>query len=257
MSYVDELFSLRGKNAIVTGASRGLGKAISEALLRAGASVLMVDIADELETTYSEFVEDNLRVFKHYCDLRDENDIEQLAEFAATIFDKIDVLVNNAGVGFAQDFFQYERKKWDETYQVNLLAPFLLSRLVAKHMIKNKKGSVINITSLNSELAFPNNPAYPAFKAGLKQLGKSMSLELGKYNVRVNNVGPGYMKTKLTKPSWSNPQIFEERKNKTVLGRWGEAEDLAGVIVFLASDASSYITGQDIYVDGGWLIKGL
>ena len=118
-------------------------------------------------------------------------------------------------------------------------------------------GSIVNITSLNSELAFPDNPAYVAFKGALKQLSKSAAVDLGKHNIRVNNVGPGYFITDMTKKSWEDPKKFKERANKTVLGRWGNPEDLVGVSVFLASDASSYITGQDIYVDGGWTIKGL
>ena len=144
-----------------------------------------------------------------------------------------------------------------ETYNVDLKAPYVLSKMVAEEMKKKSNGSIINITSLNSELAFPDNPAYITMKGGLKQLTKSLAYDLGKHNIRVNNVGPGYMKTNMTKKSWSDPKTYEERKNKTVLQRWGKPSDLIGITVFLASDASSYITGQDIYVDGGWLIKGL
>ena len=118
-------------------------------------------------------------------------------------------------------------------------------------------GSIVNITSLNAELAFPNNPAYVTTKHGLKGLTKTLALELGRKNIRVNNVGPGYIKTEMTKKSWSNDTIHEERKKKTFLNRWGTPTDIAGTVLFLASDASSYITGQDIYVDGGWTAKGL
>ena len=121
--------------------------------------------------------------------------------------------------------------------------------------MKSAGGSIINITSLNSELGFPNNPAYVATKGGLKQLTKSLAVDLGKYNIRVNNIGPGYIKTNMTKQGWkNNKQAIEDR---TILGRWGKPEDLIGSIIFLLSDASSYITGQDIYVDGGYLAKGL
>ena len=113
------------------------------------------------------------------------------------------------------------------------------------------------MTSLNSELAFPENPAYVTFKGALKQLTKSIALDFGEYNIRANNLGPGYMKTKMTEKSWDNKQTNEQRKNKTVLRRWGHPEDLVGAAIFLASNASNYVTGQDIYVDGGWLIKGL
>ena len=121
--------------------------------------------------------------------------------------------------------------------------------------MKENGGSIINITSLNSELGFPNNPAYVAMKGGLKQLTKSLAVDLGKYNIRVNNVGPGYIKTNMTKQGWKNNR--KEIEDRTILGRWGEPKDLVGTMVFLLSSASSYITGQDIYVDGGYLTKGL
>ena len=258
MTYIKELFSLENKVIIVTGAARGLGKGIAEAVLRSGADVVMVDVAEEeLKATVVEFKNQNLKAHMYCCDLGDDDQLIEIPSYCIKKFGKIDALINNAGVGFAQDFFEYSLENWDKTYNINLRAPFLLSREVARHMKRSRSGSIINVTSLNAELVFPNNPAYPAFKSGLKQLGKSMALELGKYNIRVNNVGPGYMRTKLTEPSWSNPKIFEERKNKTVLGRWGEPEDLAGIVIFLSSEASSYVTGQDFYVDGGWLIKGL
>ena len=170
--------------------------------------------------------------------------------------EKIDILVNNAGVTYGNNLFEYNDSDWEKTYQVNLKAPYVLSKRIARIM-KGSGGSIINITSLNAEMAFPDNPAYVAMKGGLKQLTKSLACDLGKYNIRVNNVGPGYMRTEMTRKSWSNLKTYEERKNKTLLNRWGESSDLIGVTVFLSSDASSYITGQDIYVDGGWLIKGL
>ena len=141
-------------------------------------------------------------------------------------------------------------------FKINVTAPFVLCRELLP-MMKVSGASIVNITSLNSEMAFPNNPAYVASKGALKQLTKSIALDYGKYNIRCNNVGPGYMMTDMTKKSWSNPEIYRERKNKTVLGRWGSAKDLIGIISFLLSDSSEYITGQDVYVDGGWLIKGL
>ena len=123
--------------------------------------------------------------------------------------------------------------------------------------MKKTGGSIINITSLNAELAFPNNPAYVAFKGGLKQLTKALALDLGQYNIRVNNIGPGYMKTDMTKKSWLNPKLRKARTSRILLNRWGEKEDIVGPCIFLASDASKYVTGHDLYVDGGWLANGL
>jgi len=124
-------------------------------------------------------------------------------------------------------------------------------------MKKRKSGIIINITSLNAEFAFPNNPAYVSFKGALKQLTKSLALDLGKFGIRVNNIGPGYFHTNMTKKSWASKGLKKQREEKTILGRWGEPKDLAGIIIFLTSKSSSYITGQDIYVDGGWSAKGL
>ena len=124
-------------------------------------------------------------------------------------------------------------------------------------MKKNHKGSIINITSINAEFAFPNNPAYMASKGGLKMLGKSLAKDWGSYGIRVNNLGPGYIFTKMTEKSFKNKKKHIARKSNTMLDRWGKMDDLLGPCIFLASDASSYVTGQDIYVDGGWSANGL
>ena len=258
MNFLEAMFSLKGKIAVVTGASGGLGRHISTSLIESGAHAILVDIDGRgLDRLIEEIESKGLKAIKYILDLTDKQEIIKFVAHMREKYGKIDILVNNAGVTFPHSFFEYPEKAWDMTYKINLWAPYQLSRKVAEVMKENNSGSIINITSLNAELAFPNNPAYVTFKGALKQLSKSMALELGKYNIRVNNVGPGYMKTEMTKKSWSDSVIHEQRKNKTVLNRWGTPEDLAGPIIFLASEASSYVTGQDIYVDGGWLVKGL
>ena len=259
MSYIEDLFSLNGMGAVVTGAGRGNGKAIAEALLRAGASVLLVDnLEDTLRKTTSNFQSDGLKAESLLRDITDPDFPSQLIEYSRSFPGNIHVLVNNAGVSCSHDTFDYPEESWEITYLVNLKAPFRISQSVAQHMKKEQlSGSIINITSLNSEVAFPNNPAYVAFKGALKQLGKSMALDFGPYGIRVNNVGPGYFRTDMTRQSYSDPHSYKLRLERTVLGRWGDPRDLAGIVVYLASSASSYVTGQDFYVDGGWLIKGL
>ena len=249
MSYLESVFSLSGKVAVVTGAAGGIGQAITLSLAEAGASkVYALDLQNNTEWP-------NANIENCSIDLQDRNHINSFADQISLKHSHgADILVNCAGVTFTNDFFNYSDQDWDMTYKVNLLAPYLLSRVLARDMYG---GSIINITSLNAELAFPNNPAYVTMKHGLKGLTKSLALELGKKNIRVNNVGPGYIKTEMTKKSWSNDTIHEERKKKTFLDRWGTPTDIAGTVLFLASDASSYITGQDIYVDGGWTAKGL
>ena len=258
MSYLEQLFSLEGKVAVVTGSARGNGKAMAEALLRAGATVILCDIlGDELKEIAEQFKAEKLNTMMYVCDLANKSEINGLINFIKNNVERVDILVNNAGVTFSNSLLDYPDEYWDRTYRINLLAPFILSKEIGKIMKKQKSGVIINITSLNAELAFPDNPAYVAFKGALKQLAKSLALDLGVYGIRVNNIGPGYFRTDMTKKSWADPKLNEERKSKTVLNRWGQPEDLAGVVIFLASDSSSYVTGQDIYVDGGWLIKGL
>ena len=261
MSYVDELFSLHGKTAIVTGAARGNGEAIAEALLRAGSMVYVCDVMeDELNQTIARFRDDGLLVEGYVCDLSDAGEVKNFISFVTEQSGDagIDILVNNAGVTCGHSLEGYPQEYWDKTYNVNLMAPFILSKEIGLLMKSTGKGgSIINITSLNAEQAFPDNIAYVTFKGALRQMTKSLALDLGKYGVRANNVGPGYFKTGMTLKSWADESMNEERKNNTILGRWGDPKDLAGVIVFLASDSSSYVTGQDIYVDGGWLTKGM
>ena len=124
-------------------------------------------------------------------------------------------------------------------------------------MKKRKSGSIINITSINAELGFPRNPSYVASKGGLKMLGKALAKDWGKYGIRVNNLGPGYIKTEMSSKTFSNKKLREQRAMHTMLGRWGEKDDLVGPCVFLASDASKYVTGQDLYVDGGWIANSI
>ena len=224
-----DLFSVKDKVIIVTGASGGIGEVIANELDKRDAIVIKADIPD--------------------YDVTNAWDLDSLADQ-----EQIHGLVNCAGVTYGNNLFEYKDSDWENTYKVNLKAPYELTRRVAKVM-KATGGSIINITSLNAELAFPDNPAYVAFKGGLKQLTKSLALDLGKYNIRVNNIGPGYMRTNMTKKGWANNRKLIE--DRTILGRWGTPDDLIGTAIFLLSSASSYITGQDIYVDGGYLTKGL
>ena len=258
MPYLDNLFSLRGKVALVTGATRGLGRAVAEALLHAGATVVLNGSNHErLAETARQFLAAGLPAVQYACDLSDAAQVKQLAEFVLLEQPRIDVLVNNAGVTFPHDLIDYPDEAWQKTFRINVDAPFQLARQLALRMKEQGGGSVINITSIGAELGFPNNPAYGAAKSALKQLTKSMAFDLGPFCIRVNNQGPGYFHTDMANLSYSDPERREARARRTMLGRWGEPEDLAGAVIFLASDASRYMTGQDLYIDGGWLAKGL
>jgi NAD(P)-dependent dehydrogenase (short-subunit alcohol dehydrogenase family) len=255
--YLENLFSLRGRVAVVTGAARGNGRALAEALGRAGARVALVDLLPDVEQTASALAAEGVEAAAFVTDITDPGQRESLRSLVADRFGAADILVNNAGVSFSHQGLDYPDDLWNKTYNVNLLAPFKLSCLFGQMMKTARRGSIINITSLNAELAFPDNPAYVAFKGALRQLTKSLALDLGPFGIRANNIGPGYFHTQMTDGSFKDPVRNAQRSARTILGRWGKSEDLAGLAIFLASDASSYVTGQDIYIDGGWMIKGL
>jgi len=254
MTYLEDLFSLRDRTAVVTGAARGNGLALAEALARAHATVIMVDRLKEAVTQQCErLTSEGLNAKPFIGDVTSAEDRKHL--FAQ--LSRVDVLVNNAGVTFPHPALEYPTEAWDATYQVNLLAPFELCRLAAPRMVSQGHGSIINITSLNAELAFPDNPAYMACKGGLRQLTRSLAIDLGRHGVRANCIAPGYMRTEMTRGSWSDPAREKARAERTAIGRWGCPDDLRGAVIFLASDASAFVTGQDLFVDGGWSIKGL
>ncbi len=250
-----KLFSLKKKIIIVTGAGgNGMARILAENMAEEEAFVYAVDIKFS-KSTNSKFS----KFFKYIeCDITDKDKFDSVCKTIFSKHKKIDVLVNGAGVTFPENSSKfYPEDKWDITNEVNLKAAFHCSQTVIKYMLKKKEGSIINFTSINAELGFPNNPAYVASKGGLKMLTKSLAKDWGKFGIRVNNVGPGYMKTEMTKRSWNNPKLRKARTSRTLLNRWGEKQDIVGPCIFLASDASRYVTGQDLYVDGGWLANGL
>ena len=193
------------------------------------------------------------------CDITNNRSFTKVCQNIFKTHKKIDVLVNNAGVTFPLDKKEVfcPTKKWDDSLKVNLTASFHCSQTAIKYMIKKRSGSIINITSINAELGFPKNPAYIASKGGLKMLTKFYAKSLGRYGVRANNIAPGYIVTDMTNASYSNEKTKANREAHTLLGRWGEPSDIADVCLFLCSDESRYITGQDICVDGGWTANGL
>ena len=256
MTYLEELFSLEGKVAVVTGASRGIGQGLAEALLKAGARGILVAVNEErLRETTRAFAAEGLQAFAHPCDLEIPEQIDGLIDYVAREHGRIDVLVNNAGVTFGHDLFDYPDEQWERTLRIDLEAPFRLGRGFARMMRDQGGGSIINMTSIAAELGSPDNPAYAAAKGGLKQLTKAMAMDLARHGIRVNNIGPGYFRTDMGAQSWNDPEKREQRTRRTLVGRWGEPPDLAGMVILLASDASGYITGQDFYVEGGWLTK--
>jgi len=248
-----DLFSINNKVVILTGGGgSGMANVLAKAMAKHGAFVYALDIKILDNNKNNK----NLAFLK--CDITNLQKFKKLCKKIFKEHNKIDVLVNAAGVTFPDSNKNgYPIKKWKKTMEVNLDAAFTCSNIVAKYMKRKSTGSIINFTSINAEMAFPDNPAYVASKGGLKMLGKALAKDLGRYGIRVNNIGPGYMKTEMTQKSWNNTKKRNARTSRTLLGRWGDKEEIVAPCIFLASDASSYITGQDIYVDGGWLTNGL
>lgn len=253
-----KLFDLKGQVAIVTGSARGIGRAIAEGLAQAGVSVVLADIlGDELKQVAISIKEHNLVATAIPTDLCKPEDLANLVEQTIKDFGKIDILVNCAGVSIGAVCQEYPEEAWNLTFNVNMFAAFRLSKLVAKYMIARKSGRIINLASIGAVLGFPGNPAYQASKAALLQLTRAMACDWAKYNIRVNNILPGYFKAPMTEKSWSNPETEKQRAAMCLLNRWGNPEELVGPVIFLASKASSYITGNDIFVDGGFVKTGL
>ena len=246
----DDLFSVKGKVVIITGGGQGIGEFLALGLSKRRAIVYCIDKKFK-KSKNRRGLQDML------CDITKLDEIKSVCSEIIKRNKKIDVLINNAGITMPNNSDNYSLESWSKTLDINLTGAFSFTQQVLKQMKKNHSGSIINITSLNAEFGFPNNPAYIASKGGLKMLGKSLARDWGKYGIRVNNLGPGYILTKMTEKSYRNKKKYAARKANTMLGRWGKTSDLLGPCIFLASDASSYVTGQDIYVDGGWSANGL
>ena len=241
------LFSLEGKVALVTGASRGIGAALADGLAGAGASVVGV--------ARSAGPREPFRHPVRYVAADIAEGVEALVAEIVAEHGRIDILVNAAGVSLSAETPDQALAAFDATLDVNLRAAYAACLAVAPHM--EGGGSIINVTSINSLVGFPGNPGYVAAKGGLRMLTKALAVDLGSRGVRVNALAPGYIHTDMTAASFADPERHAARARHTCLGRWGEVDDLVGAAIFLASDASRYMTGQDLVIDGGWTAKGL
>jgi len=248
------LFDLNGRTALVTGSSRGLGRAIAEGLARAGAR-LMVNGVDpaRVEATVAE-----MRAAGHAAegarfDVTDEAEIiEAFARFDAAGIG-IDILVNNAGIQLRKPLIEFSSAEWRKVIETNLTSAFIVGREAAKRMIPRQRGKIVNIGSLASELARPTVGAYTAAKGGIRNLTRAMAVEWAASGVQVNAIGPGYMLTDMNQALVNSPDFNAWLMSRIPSKRWGRPDELVGAAVFLASSASDYVNGQIIYVDGGML----
>jgi 2-deoxy-D-gluconate 3-dehydrogenase len=252
MSFLESLFSLQGKTAIVTGASRGLGRAAAITLAEAGAKVALVG-RDEaaLKKVQAEIEEEHS--FLLVGDVTEPTLAVELISSTIRRWGSIDILVNNAGIIRRAPATDYTAHDWNEVIDTDLNAVFQWSQVAGKAMIEQGGGKIINIASLLSFQGGLNVVAYAAAKGGVAQLTKALSNEWAKYGVNVNAIAPGYMVTDNTAPLRANSERSAQIFSRIPAGRWGEPEDLAGAIIYLASAASDYVDGHILAVDGGWL----
>ncbi len=242
------LFSVKNYDVILTGGSRGIGEALLNAFIKEGSNVVMLDVTKPKSSVNYKYIK---------CDLSNKKSIYNAINNLNKLDIKPKVLVNCAAITLSEEAIKYKDSDWEKTISTNLTGTFYLCREIAKIMIKNKThGSIINYTSISSEVGFENNPSYAASKSGVKHLTKALAVEWGKYNIRVNNVSPGYTNTPMNKKSWNDPKLNKIRSDNSVFNRWAQPEEMIGPTIFLASEASSYVTGIDLIVDGGWIIKG-
>ena len=255
-SLSDEMFGLDGRRALVTGAGRGLGRAMSVGLAEAGADVALVARnAKELKETARkvELTRSKAAIFPY--DLRDIDGLPELVSNVEASFEPIDILVNNAGMTRRGNAEEYQVSDWQDVMQVNLTAAFVLCRECGRRMVAAGKGKIINVGSLASEIGIPFAASYVASKSGLLGLTRALAVEWAGKGVNVNAIGPGYFETELTRPLINDAVRGPKIDSKIPMGRWGKPDELKGAVVFLASRASDYITGQILYVDGGWMAE--
>jgi NAD(P)-dependent dehydrogenase (short-subunit alcohol dehydrogenase family) len=250
------LFDLSGKVTIITGGARGIGLALAKGLAEAGAIIVLVDLLEEeVQKTSKALEEKGFKSMAIHADVSNLESVEKMAGETLKKFGKIDILINNAGVSIGKSVEETDEKDWDFVLDVNLKGPFLCSKIVGKYMIQQKKGKIINITSVVERVGADFRSAYCASKGGLAQFTKVLAIEWGKYNINVNAIAPGLIWTPRTEAyEKAEPGRYDKILNRLSLRRWGRPEDLIGTAIFLASEASDYLTGQTIFVDGGWTI---
>ena len=241
-----EQFSLEGKTAVVTGASRGIGAAIAAGLQAGGAKVFGISRSGTAPQHVTAIA----------CDLSDDAAVQRAFDQLADNGDRLDVLVNAAGISLPASAGKSELQRFRDTLATDLTGVYA-TILAACPLLKKAGGSIINVTSINSVRGFPGNPGYVAAKAGLAGLTRALAADYARDGIRVNALAPGYVATEMTAASFADPAMHEDRRRHTMLGRWGNPEDMVGAAIFLASSASAYMTGQELFVDGGWTTKGL
>ena len=249
-----DIFSLEGRVAIVTGGSKGLGEAMARALAEAGASLVVAsrNLTECQNIANSIAVVTGRGTLALRVDVTVRPEVDRMVEETLSRFGRIDILVNNAGINIRKPLMELSDEDWSQVMSINLTGPMLCSRAVGKVMIERRSGSIINLSSTLGYVGLPARTAYSSSKAGLVGFTRTLALEWAQYNVRVNAVCPGPFETAMNKALLQNPEVFDYFVSRIPLGRIANPEELAGPIIFLASDASSFMTGSTLLIDGGW-----
>ncbi|MGD6876054.1 2-dehydro-3-deoxy-D-gluconate 5-dehydrogenase KduD [Bacillus infantis] len=254
-SFSLDMFSLAGKTAIVTGGNKGLGQAYAAALAKAGADLFVISRSGDWQETERLIAETGQRAVFFQADLSDRTKIKEAVGACLNEYGKIDILVNNAGTIRRAPLLEYKEEDWDAVLEVNLNSLYLLSQEAAKVMAEQKSGKIINIASMLSFQGGKFVPSYTASKHAVAGLTKAFANELAESNIQVNAIAPGYIATDNTAAIRADEKRNAEILSRIPAGKWGQAADLMGAVVFLASDASSYMNGHLLAVDGGWLVR--
>lgn len=253
---VEKKFSIQGKTAVITGAGRGIGRAIGFAMAKAGANVMIWDIVREnAEKTAAEIATTTgVKTYSYISDITDKQRIKQSVDEIIQLTGRVDILVNNAGVQVRKPALEFTLDEWERVIATHLTATFLITQSLVPHMKENGGGRIINLGSLNCSIAVKDITAYVAAKSGIAGLTRSMCVEYSQYGINANAIAPGWVETDLTKKLFENPEKRKWVMDRLPMGKLADAEnDLGYLAVFLSSEASRYINGQIIYSDGGFM----
>jgi len=248
---------LKGKIAIVTGARRGMGRSHVLKLAEAGAKVVVSDISqEECQLVVDELKKTGGEGLAVKCDISKKAEVEEMVKKTVEKFGKVDILVNNAGICQFKSFLELTEEEWDRTLDINLKGYFLCAQAAAKEMVKQKSGVIINIAYVamgQQGIGFPNIAHYCASKGGIVGMTEALAVELAPYNIRINSISPGMIETPMIDPVTKDPKMKEAILARVPMRRVGKPEEVSNLVLFLASDQSSYMTGSTVVIDGGWL----
>jgi NAD(P)-dependent dehydrogenase (short-subunit alcohol dehydrogenase family) len=248
---------LKGKVAIITGARRGMGRSHALTLAKAGAKVVVADISlEDCQKVVEEIKKSGGQALAVKCDVTKKTEIDEMVKKAIEQWGKVDILVNNAGICQFKPFLEITEEEWDRTIDINLKGYFLCAQAAAREMVKQKSGAIVNIASIamgQVGVGFPTLAHYCASKGGIVAMTETLALELAPFNIRVNAIAPGAIDTPMVESTKADPKTMEGTLARIPLHRMGKSEEVSNLVLFLASDASSYMTGSTVVIDGGWL----